>query len=108
VGKSVLRLSYKFSEFRENKDTTNVTNRKRTVTAKLTANLKTVISINDEHSENDEQVEEIFPKIPKSLFEAKAMIFQNKKDFVSNNEPFCFMDSKSSIPIFTNATNMSL
>jgi hypothetical protein len=50
----------------------------------------------------------IFPKIPKSLFEAKAMIFQNKKDFVSNNEPFCFMDSESSVPIFTNATNMSL
>jgi len=47
-----------------------------------------------------------FPKIPKSLFE--AMIFQNKKDFVSNNEPFCFMDSESSVPIFTNATNMSL
>ncbi|XP_022163697.1 uncharacterized protein LOC111029131, partial [Myzus persicae] len=50
----------------------------------------------------------IFPKISKSLFEAKAMIFQNKKDFVSNNELFCFMDSENSIPIFTNATNMSL
>jgi hypothetical protein len=50
----------------------------------------------------------IFPKIPKSLFEAKTFIFQNKKDFVSNNEPFCFVDSESSIPIFTNTTNMSL
>jgi hypothetical protein len=36
------------------------------------------------------------------------MIFQNKKDFVSNNEPFYFMDSESSVPIFTNATNISL
>jgi hypothetical protein len=50
----------------------------------------------------------IFPKIPKSLFEGKIMIFQNKKYFVSNNEPFCFMDSENSVPIFTNATNMSL
>jgi hypothetical protein len=36
----------------------------------------------------------IFPKIPKSLFEAKTMIFQNKNYFVSNNEPFYFMNSK--------------
>jgi hypothetical protein len=50
----------------------------------------------------------IFPKIPKSLFEAKTMIFQNKNYFVSNNELFCFMNSESSVPIFTNATNMSL
>jgi hypothetical protein len=50
----------------------------------------------------------IFPKIPKSLFEAKTMIFQNKKYFVLNNELFCFMDSESSVPIFTNTTNMSL
>jgi len=55
------------------------------------------------------------------------MIFQDKKDFVSNNEPLCsyiyclyiyiiyiyflsicFMDSESSVPIFKNVTNMSL
>ncbi|KAL4131826.1 hypothetical protein QTP88_009075 [Uroleucon formosanum] len=154
---------------RENKDITKVfrcTNRKCTVTAKLTSNLKTVISINDElveetitkqtvmsvlkhkattdlnvkpnklirqelrncpKSENIshsyvrlfgkirfcpafpyEARRKIFPKIPKCLFEAKAMIFQNKKYFVLNNEPFCFMESESSVPIFTNATNMSL
>jgi len=55
--KCVAINSYKFSEFRENKDRTKVfrcTNRKCTVTVKLTANLKAVISINDEHSEHDE------------------------------------------------------
>jgi len=44
-----INYSYKFSEFRENKDTTKVfrcTNRKCTVTAKLTANLKMVNIVN--------------------------------------------------------------
>jgi len=138
--------SHKFSEFRENKDTTKIfrcTNRKCTVTAKLTANLKQLLSLLKRKATSDlnmkpnklirqelhkcpkserlshsdvrlsrksvyEARQKIFPKIPKSLLEAKAMMFQNKKDFVSNNEPFCFMDSESSIPIFTNSTNMYL
>jgi len=146
--KCVAINSYKFSEFRENKDTTKVfrcTNRKCTVTAKLTANLSTVISINGEHSHVELGEETItkqtvvsilkrkattdlnvkpnklirqelrncpksehlshsdvrffrqsiykarrkilIPKISKSLFGANATIFQNKKNFVSNNEP---------------------
>jgi hypothetical protein len=53
-GKNCVAInSYKFSDFRGNKDTTKVfryTNGKCTVTAKWTVNLKTVVSINGEHS----------------------------------------------------------
>jgi hypothetical protein len=62
--KCVAINSYKFSEFRENKDTTKVfrcMNRKCTVTAKLTSNLKTVISINGEHR-HDELTKETITK----------------------------------------------
>jgi len=64
VNKCVVIDSYKFSEFRENRDTTKMfhwTNRKCTVTVKLTANLKTVISMNGEHN-YDELVEETITK----------------------------------------------
>jgi hypothetical protein len=49
----------------------------------------------------------IFPKIPKSLLEANVFIFQNKKDFVSNNE-ICSVDSENRVRIFKISTNFSL
>jgi len=73
--KKCVAKSYKFSEFRENKDTTNIfrcTNRKCTVTAKLTANLKTVISINGEHSHNELVEENITKQTVMSLLKRKA------------------------------------
>ncbi|KAF0704075.1 FLYWCH-type domain-containing protein [Aphis craccivora] len=80
--KCVAINSYKFSEFRENKDTTKIfrcTNRKYTVTAKLTTNLKTVISINGEHS-HDELVEETITKqTVMSLLKRKATTDLNMK-----------------------------
>jgi hypothetical protein len=81
-GKKCVAINYKFSEFRENKDTTTVfrcMNRKCTVTAKSTANLKTVISINREHS-HDELVEEtIIKQKVMSLLKSKATTDLNVK-----------------------------
>jgi hypothetical protein len=80
--KCVAINSYKFSEFRENKDTTKVfycTNRKCTITDKLTANLKTVILINGEHN-HDELVEETITKqTVMSLLKCKATTDLNVK-----------------------------
>jgi len=62
--KCVAINSYKFREFRENKDTTKVfrcTNFKCSVTMKLTGNLKTVIPINGEHN-HEELIEETITK----------------------------------------------
>jgi len=50
----------------------------------------------------------LFPKIPKSLSEAKAMIYKCKTDFFLKGEQFCFMESADSIPIFTTASNLLL
>ncbi|CAI6373178.1 unnamed protein product [Macrosiphum euphorbiae] len=50
----------------------------------------------------------LFPKVPKSLLEAKAMIYECKTDFFSKGEQFCSMESADSIPIFTTASNLSL
>jgi len=50
----------------------------------------------------------LFPKVPISLVEAKAMLHNSKTDFISKGEQFCFMESADSIPIFTTASNLSL
>ncbi|KAL4122066.1 hypothetical protein QTP88_014466 [Uroleucon formosanum] len=112
--KCVAINSYKFSEFRENKDTTKFFVAriflKRKATTDLNVKPNKLIRQELRNSPKSENLShsdvrlfrksmyearrKIFRKIPKSLFEAKAMTFQNKKDFVSNNEPFCFMDSE--------------
>ena len=55
------------------------------------------------------KMRKLFPKVPKSLLEAKAMIYECKTDFFSKGEQFCFMESADSIkqnpssdPITTN------
>lgn len=42
------------------------------------------------------------------FLEAKAMIYECKTYYFSKGEQFCFMESADSIPIFTNASNLSL
>jgi len=50
----------------------------------------------------------LFPKVPKSLLDAKAMVYKCKTDFFLKGEQFCFMESADSIPIFTTASHLSL
>ncbi|KAL4103994.1 hypothetical protein QTP88_019307 [Uroleucon formosanum] len=60
-------------------------------------------------SMNYEARRKLFSKVPKSLSEAKVMIYKYKTDFFfSKSEQFCFMESADSIPIFKTASNLLL